>query len=220
MGLGDDESRRDRLLAHRSVGETLLAAVIFAVAMGFTWVNHGGDDSVDLAAPPPQRTATGGAEAPGRIPPSQPAIPVSFTSSGEVIRPTALRARIIDPETGEDVVVPLPPGTTVVDGEVVPVGTTVTTRPGGTATTGPGTGTTGTTSGGTPTTGPPTTQPPTTQPPTTQPPRAPSAGCSVRSPAYWTDGPAPAPSVSRQAERLRTPERRSSRFCSMKSTST
>jgi hypothetical protein len=170
MGLGDDEPGRERLLAHRSVGETLLVAVIFAVAMGFTWVNQGGDDSVDLAAPPTQRTATGGDGAPGRIPPSQPAIPVSFTSSGEVIRPTALRARIIDPETGEDVVVPLPPGTTVVDGEVVPVGTTVTTRSGGTATTGPGTGTTGTTSAGTPTTGPPTTQPPTTQPPTTQPP--------------------------------------------------
>ena len=147
------------------VGETLLAAVIFAVAMGFTWVNHGGDDSVELAAPSAQTGENGTSTT---IPPSQPAIAVSFSKTGAIIRPAPSTARIIDPDTGEEVVVPLPPGSTVVDGEVVPIGSTGTTRPGSTATTRPGTGTTGTT--GAPTTSPPTTRPPTTQPPTTEPP--------------------------------------------------
>jgi hypothetical protein len=96
---------------------------------------------------------------------------VSFSRTGAIIRPAPTTARIIDPDTGEEVVVPLPPGSTVVDGEVVPIGSTGTTRPGSTGTTRPGTGTTGgpgTT--GSPTTQPPTTQPPTTEPPTTEPP--------------------------------------------------
>jgi hypothetical protein len=163
MGLADDERRGPRNLVHGSVGETLLAAVIFAVAMGFTWVNHGGDDSVELAAPSDQ---TGENGASTTIPPSQPAVAVSFSRTGAIIRPAPTTARIIDPDTGEEVVVPLPPGSTVVEGEVVPIGSTGTTRPGSTGTTRPGTGTTG----GPGTTGPPTTQPPTTQPPTTEPP--------------------------------------------------
>jgi hypothetical protein len=139
MGLGDNEPRGARHLLHGSVGETLLAAVIFAVAMGFTWVNHGGDGSVELAAPS-DRTGEDGA--PTTIPPSQPAVAVSFTRTGAIVRPAPSTARIVDPETGEDVVVPLPPGSTVVDGEVVPIGSTGTTRPGSTATTRPGSGTT------------------------------------------------------------------------------
>jgi hypothetical protein len=142
MGLGDDEPRRARHLVHGSVGETLLAAVIFAVAMGFTWVNQGGDDSVELAAPSAQTREN---DASSTIPPSQPAVAVSFSRTGVIIRPAPSTARIIDPETGEEVVVPLPPGSTVVDGEVVPIGTG-TTRPGGTWTTRPGSGTTGSTS--------------------------------------------------------------------------
>jgi hypothetical protein len=139
MGLGDDERRGARHLVHGSVGETLLAAVIFAVAMGFTWVNHGGDDSVELAAPSDQ---TGENGASTTIPPSQPAVAVSFTRTGAIIRPAPSTARIVDHDTGEDVVVPLPPGSTVVDGEVVPIGSTGTTRPGSTATTRLGNGTT------------------------------------------------------------------------------
>jgi hypothetical protein len=158
MGLGDDEPRRARHLVHGSVGETLLAAVIFAVAMGFTWVNHGGDDSVELAAPADQAGENGASTT---IPPSQPAVAVSFTRTGAIIRPAPSTARIVDPDTGEDVVVPLPPGSTVVDGEVVPIGSTGTTRPGSTATTRPGSGTTRPT---TTTTGPTTT---TTEPTTT-----------------------------------------------------
>ena len=168
MGLGDDEPLRGRRLAHRSVGETLLAAVIFAVAMGFTWVNQGGDDPVELAAPSAQRTVTNEDGGSTTIPPSQPAIAVSFTTSGKIIRPAPVRARIIDPQTGEEVLVFLPPGSTVVNGEVVPIRSIGTTPSGGTATTSPGTGTTGTTEGSsttqTPTT---TTSPATTEPPTT-----------------------------------------------------
>ena len=169
VGLGDDGRPWGRHLARRSVAETLLAALIFAVAMGFTWVNQGGDDPVELAAPSAQRAASenGGSTT---IPPTQPAIAVRFTKSGETTRPAPVRARIIDPETGEEVLVSLPPGSTVFNGEVVPIGSTGTTRLGGTATTTPGTGTTSTTDGEPPTTEPPTTQPPTTEPPTTEPP--------------------------------------------------
>jgi hypothetical protein len=168
MGLGDDGLRQGRRKDYGAVGETLFAAVIFAVAMGFTWFSQGGDEPVELAAPT-GRTATNHERASATIPPSQPATAVSFTPTGEIVRPAPVVARIIDPETGQEVLVPLPPGTTVVAGEVVPVGSTGSTPSGGTATTTPGTGTTGTTSRP-PTTAPPTTQPPTTQPPTTEPP--------------------------------------------------
>ena len=60
-----------------------------------------------------------------------PAIPLSF--SAEIVRPAPATTRIIDPETGEEVVIPLPPGTTAIDGELVPVENTETTGPGGTA---------------------------------------------------------------------------------------
>jgi hypothetical protein len=169
MGLGDDGLRQGRRKDYGAVGETLFAAVIFAVAMGFTWVSQGGDEPVELAAPT-GRTATNHERASATIPPSQPATAVSFTPTGEIVRPAPVVARIIDPETGQEVLVPLPPGTTVVAGEVVPVGSTGTTPSGGTATTTPGTGTTGTTSGGSPTTAPPTTETPTTETPTTETP--------------------------------------------------
>jgi hypothetical protein len=162
MGMADNKPRWQRRLVHGSVGETVLAAVIFAVAMGFTWVNQAGDDSVELAAPSSQSGENRGSTT---IPPSQPAIAVSFSKGGEIKRPAPSTARIIDPKTGEEVVVPLPPGSTVVDGEVVPVGTSGTSGPAGS-----GTGTTGVSSTAAPTTQPPTTSPPTTEPPTTEPP--------------------------------------------------
>jgi hypothetical protein len=167
-GMGVADKRRwERHLVHGSGGETLLAAVIFAVAMGFTWINTSGNDSVELAAPSSQSSEEGAATT---IPPSQPAIAVSFSKSGEITRPPPSKARIIDPETGEEVVVPLPPGSTVVGGEVVPIASSGTSGPQGSGTTRPGTGTTSRPSTSPPTTQPPTTQPPTTQPPTTEPP--------------------------------------------------
>ncbi len=164
MGLGNDEPRRARQFAHGSVAETLLATVIFAVAMGFAWVNHGGDDPVELAVPSARRTEAGENGAPTTIPPSQPAVAVSFSGAGEVIRPAPVTARIMDPATGEETVVPLPPRSTVVDGHVVPIGSSGTSRPGSTATTRPGTGTTSTTAGRSSTT---TTTKPTTTSTTT-----------------------------------------------------
>jgi hypothetical protein len=158
VGLGDDGRSWGTHLARRSVAETVLVAVVFAVAMGFAWVNHDGDDPAELAAPAVERAAAPGQMAPTTIPPSQPAVAGSFTESGETIRRAPVMARIIDPETGDEVLVVLPAGSTVVNGEVVPIGSTATTRLGGTATTEP------------PTTEPPTTEPPTTEPPTTEPP--------------------------------------------------
>jgi serine/threonine-protein kinase len=89
---------------------------------------------------------------------------MSFGPGGQILRPDPTRARVVD-DTGEDVVVPLAPNTTVdtITGDIIPMpdggtgGTTVTTGGGGTTT---------------PSTPPPTTT--TTQPPptttTTQPP--------------------------------------------------
>lgn len=150
-----------------SVGETLIAAVIFAVALSAMWVSSGRDGGSDelaslFAAP----AAEGNEES--VIPPSQPAVAASFTASGQIVRPAPETVRIVDPETGEDVVVPLPPGATVVDGQVVPPGGTPPAGPGGTPST--TSGTTGTTGGGSSTTSSPTTAPPTTEPPTTEPP--------------------------------------------------
>jgi hypothetical protein len=161
----------------------LIAGASVLLAVGLARVSGDGSAS-EPAVLSSQRTASDGDETSAsgadryfydlvRVSPSQPAIPVSFSASGEVVRPAPATARIIDPETGEEVVIPLPPGTTVIDGEVVPVESTGTTRPGSTATTSPGTVTTGTTQPSTtepPTTQPPTTQPPTTEPPTTEPP--------------------------------------------------
>jgi hypothetical protein len=158
VGPGDDGRTWASHLARRSVAETVLAAAVFAVAMGFAWVNHDAGDPAELAAPVAERAAAPGQSAPTTIPPSQPAVAGSFTESGETSRPAPVRARIIDPETGDEMLVALPAGSTVVNGEVVPIGSTGTTRPGGSSTTEP------------PTTEPPTTEPPTTEPPTTEPP--------------------------------------------------
>jgi hypothetical protein len=67
------------------------------------------------------------------IPPSQPATPVSFAAfTGDIVRPEARRARIVDPATGADVLIQLRPGTTVdaETGQVVrTTGTPTTARP-------------------------------------------------------------------------------------------
>jgi hypothetical protein len=150
---------------------TLIAGAFVVLAVGLARMSaDGGTTGDELAAARTQRMAIGEDSAATTIPPSQPAVAVSFTGTGQIIRPAPVTARIIDPETGEEVVVPLPPGSTVVDGEVVPIGSVGTSGPGSSGTTRPGTGTTSTTAGGSSTTKPPTTQPPTTQPPTTEPP--------------------------------------------------
>jgi hypothetical protein len=174
LGGGGPEDRRTQAQVGTAIAGGFVLLVLLAV--GLTRMIDGRAAS-DLAAPPTYRAASA-RTSPARIPPSQPAMTVSFTRTGEIIRPAPVMARIIDTETGEEVLVPLPPGSTVIAGEVVPIGSTGTTRPDGTATSGPGTGTTGTTSHGTSTIGnsttstsPPTTQDTTTtstSPPTTQ----------------------------------------------------
>jgi hypothetical protein len=140
-------------LPQTGVGATFIAASVVVLALGFGWMNNLGDDPVDeLVSSLAQRAVIAkGAAAPEEIPPSQPAVPVSFGESGEIVRPDPDRARIVDPDTGLEVVITLPPGTTLVDGRVVPTSTAPTTA-GSSGTTQPGPGTTGTTGASTTTT--------------------------------------------------------------------
>jgi hypothetical protein len=140
LGGGGPEDRRTQALVGTAVAGGFVLLVLLAV--GLTRMIDGRAAS-EPPAPPTYRAASAQVS-PARIPPT---------------------ARIIDPETGEEVLVPLPPGSTVIAREVAPIGSTGTTRPGGTATNRPGTETTGTTSHGTSTTGNPT---PSASPPTTQ----------------------------------------------------
>jgi hypothetical protein len=180
MRLGFGGTRSGNGPPQESMRQTMAGATMFSVAIGvaaigagLSWIsNDGGGGADETAAPSGVSAVVNENRERAEIGPSQPAGVVSFSPSGQIIRQVPLTARIIDPETGEEVLVPLPTGFTVDDGEVVPIGPGTTVRP-GSPTTGPGTGTTGTTSQPpttSPTTKPPTTQPPTTEPPTTEPP--------------------------------------------------
>jgi hypothetical protein len=155
-------------------------AGLAVLVAGMIWLNR--DDSPTRLAMPTADGITLPTDSDGRavdVPPSQPATAMSFGPGGQILRPDPTRARVVD-DTGEDVVVPLAPNTTVdtITGDIIPMpdggtgGTTVTTGGGGTTTpsTPPPTGTTPPTT--TTTRPPPTTT--TTQPPptttTTQPP--------------------------------------------------
>jgi hypothetical protein len=156
VGSGGPETRRTEAQTGTAIAGAFVLLVLLAV--GLTRMIDGRFAS-ELTAPPTYRTAS------ARDDPTSSKCCRTFPESsrtGEITRPAPVTARIIDPDTGEEVLVPLPPGSTVIDGEVVPIGSSGTTGSGGTATTGPGTGTTGTTSPGTPN---PTTS---TSPPTTQ----------------------------------------------------
>jgi hypothetical protein len=140
-------------MGQSSVGATLIAAAVVVLAVGMAWMNisDGGDD---LAAPLAERAlASAGAAqaAEGEIPPSQPAVPFSFGPNGEIIRTEPQTARVIDPDTGLEVLITLPPGSTVVDSRVVPLDSVPGTS-GGTGTTNPGTGGGPTTTRGSPST--------------------------------------------------------------------
>lgn len=164
-----------------AVGATLIAAALIVLVIGFGWLNSRGTAPEERLTAPMVDGVTLPVDDEGDpvdIPPSQPATPVSFGPGGEILRPDPVRARVVD-ESGDEMLVPLSPNTTVdtVTGEIVPTTTATTSRPGSSSTS-PTTrpGTTGTTSPPsspttTPTTtAPPTTAPPTTAPPTTQPP--------------------------------------------------
>ena len=186
MGPGPDGRRSGWKMPPQAQMRGLLIGGAFCLlAFGLTRVSAGGDAGDELASPL-TRTASGDENRAG-IAPSQPAVAVRFSPLGEIIRPAPEKARIIDPETGEELLITLPPGTTVVEGEVVPVGAW-TTGPWSSGSTLSGTSTTGSNPGGTSstitkpsgttttTTEPPTTttttEPPTTTeaPPVTDPP--------------------------------------------------
>jgi len=216
------------------VGATLIAASIVVLVIGLSWLNRGGDGRERLAVP-----VVGGVTPPTEpdgdvvdIPPSQPAVPVSFGQDGRIVRPEPDRARIVD-EEGNEVIVALPPGTTVdtVTGRIVPR------SPDGGTTTSPTRGTSTSTGGGSsstrPTDGDTTTS--TTRDTTYRAARLvvhdraaddhrAADDDRARAPAlhgrrHHRPLTAPPPGCRAQAVR-RPPERRIARFCSMKSTST
>ncbi|HET6775408.1 MAG TPA: hypothetical protein VFH36_18990 [Acidimicrobiales bacterium] len=184
MSLGDQPTTRGPTPA---VGATLIAAAAVVLILGLVWLARDQSPSDRLVVPTADGVTlpTNGEGEPIELPPSQPAVAVSFGADGQLIRPEPVRARVID-ESGNEVLVALAPNTTVdtVTGEIVPTIPT-TSRPGSTTpTTRPGGSTTPTTSS--PTTAPPTT--PTTAPPTT-PTTAPPTTPTTEPPPTTTEPP-------------------------------
>ncbi len=148
------------------MGATLIAASVVVLVIGMAWLNRSGPKQEHLTAP----TADGvtlPTDSDGNaveVPPSQPAVAVSFGGGGEILRPDPVRARVVD-ESGHEIIVPLAPNTTVdtVTGAIVPKSTTTTRRPGTTDTT----RRTSTTRGSTSSTPPPTSATTTTTVPST-----------------------------------------------------
>ena len=163
------------------MGAGVIAAGLVVLVMGVVYLNR--SDEPPRLAMPTSDGITRPTDSDGRtvdVPPSQPASVVTFGADGTVLRPDPVRARVVDRQTGVEILITLPPNTTVdaITGAVIPRPpgtsgpTTVTTGP--TTTSGSGTtsgpGTTNPPSTDPPTTPPPTTEPPTTEPPTTEPP--------------------------------------------------
>jgi hypothetical protein len=157
-----------------AVGATLIAASVVVLVIGMAWLNRS-DEPRDHLATPTVDGVTLPTDSDGNavdVPPSQPAVAVSFGGNGEILRPDPVRARVVD-ESGAEILVPLAPNTTVdtVTGAIVPKSTTTTIRSGTTGTTRRTTTTRGTSAPTNPPTTPNTTEPPTTtdttEPPTT-----------------------------------------------------
>jgi hypothetical protein len=147
------------------VGAGVIAAGLIVLVVGVVYLNR--SDEPPRLAMPTSDGVTLPTDSDGRtvdVPPSQPAGVVHLGADGSVLRPDPVRARIVDRETGIEILITLPPNTTIdaITGEVIPRPpgtsgpTTVTTGP--TTTSGPGT------TGNPTTTGAPTT---TEEPPTT-----------------------------------------------------
>src|SRR5262245_10977802 len=127
--------RRTVLVGVPLAGAVLLLGVVGMAAWPSTETTESVADQLgqDTAGP------TDRDGAPAELPPSQPATPVSFGVTGDVVQPEPRRARIVDPRSGQDVVVDLPAGTTVdpATGQVVVriTGTPTSIRPSTTTTT-------------------------------------------------------------------------------------
>jgi hypothetical protein len=107
---GDERRRRTPAVVGVALAGAMLLAGLVAVA---AWPGTDTTSSLANRFGPGNPGPTDGEGRPVDLPPSQPATPVSFAPSGDVVRPEPRRARIIDPRSGEPVIVDLPPGTTV-----------------------------------------------------------------------------------------------------------
>lgn len=161
MPLGDGRSGGTVKSPPPAVGATLIAASVVVLVIGMAWLNRSGPKQEHLASPTVDGV-TLPTDSDGNavdVPPSQPAVAVSFGGGGEILRPDPVRARVVD-ESGHEVIVPLAPNTTVdtVTGAIVPKSTTTTRRSDTTGTT----RRTSTTDDTTAPTSPPTSADPTT----------------------------------------------------------
>ena len=146
-------------------GAAVIAMGLLVLVVGVFYLNK--SDEPPRLIVPAADGVTPPTDSDGRtvdIPPSQPAGMISFAADGSVLRPDPVRARVVDRETGVEILITLPRNTVVdaITGAIIP-------RPPGTS--GPTTVTTGPTT--TPSSGPGTTRPtttPTTAPTTTDPP--------------------------------------------------
>lgn len=164
------------------MGATLIAAAVVVLVIGLGWLSRGGEPEEQVALPVVDGV-TQATDADGHaveVPPSQPAVAVSFAADGQILRPDPVRARVVD-ESGAEIIVPLAPNTTVdtVTGRIVPLSPGTTTRPGTSPTTQPATTPTNpptvppTSPSTTPTSPPTTPSPTTTEPPATTTTEAP-----------------------------------------------
>jgi hypothetical protein len=163
------------------VGAGVIAAGLVVLVVGVVYLNR--SDEPPRLAMPTSDGVTLPTDSDGRtvdVPPSQPAGVVHLGADGSVLRPDPVRARIVDRETGIEILITLPPNTTIdaITGEVIP-------RPPGTS--GPTTVTTGptTTSGPGTTGGPGTTEAPTT----TEEPTTTEATTTTTEPTTTTEEP-------------------------------
>ncbi|HEX5366874.1 MAG TPA: hypothetical protein VFW63_09480 [Acidimicrobiales bacterium] len=171
------------------VGAAVVAVGVVVLVVGVLLLNRDTGTGVTVPAADGVTAPTDARGRPVDVPPSQPAVAVGFGADGQVLRPDPARARVVDEGTGFEVLVTLPPGTTVdaVSGAIVRRGpgrgrpTTVTTG-----------SPPSTTHGSSTTSLPPTTTPTTTMPPTTDT----TTTTTTTEPPPTTDTTAPAPPAS------------------------
>jgi hypothetical protein len=160
-------------------GAAVIAMGLLVLVVGVFYLNK--SDEPPRLIVPAADGVTPPTDSDGRtvdIPPSQPAGMISFAADGSVLRPDPVRARVVDRETGVEILITLPRNTVVdaITGAIIPRPpgtsgpTTVTTGPTTTPSSGSGTTRPTTSTTESPTTAPPTTEPPTTEPPTTETP--------------------------------------------------
>lgn len=183
VGVADNGSRK---LPSPAIGATFIAGAVVVLLMGMTWLGEG-EAKEQLIAPDLEGVTppTDPRGEPIELPPSQPATAVTFGVDGQVLRPDPVRARIVD-ESGDEIIITLPPDTTVdsVTGEVVPTTSTPTSRAPGSTSPPPSSPTTPTPTTSAP---PPPTSSPTTQATTTT--TAPATTTTTESTTTTTDDP-------------------------------